>query len=168
MKSAEKGLNVEAFVRRVAVNTAFVLAGVSAVAVLSGAYAWAARYLASGFWALVFFGLTWFMIRATLRTSLAAPSSTQKFKTLALVAGKLLWLVPMAAFLYFWPAEGSGGRSQAIALLGGVMTPLGVLIVRGFGVALAQQREAPASIGSPMLSQVSGSNSPESRPEESR
>lgn len=114
------------FLKRTVAATFVTLALVAMTAAVYWSPAWAGYYLVTGFWTVVFLGLTSLIIKAFL-------FDRRTLRGLAYVAGKIALLALALAVLIYWSPNQSNQILFGTALVAGVTTPLLVILLRALG-----------------------------------
>ncbi|MCH8332565.1 hypothetical protein IIC65_01415 [Candidatus Sumerlaeota bacterium] len=121
------------FLRRTAAAT---VATLLLVALIGSIYsiAWGARYLAFSIWSLVFFSLTALILKSMM-------FDQNRVRGMLFVGLKVLWVMALISIPFVWPIEGADVRSHGIAMVAGITTPLGLVVLRALGFLMEPRRK---------------------------
>ena len=92
---------------------------------------WAGWYLVAGAWAMVFFTLTPLILKELL-------FDRRRGRAIWLVAAKLAWMGLMVGICMVGSRSEAGGKVFGTALVAGITTPLGVVLLRTLGAAMSR------------------------------
>ncbi len=130
----------EAMLKRTAWATAVTIVIVASVAAARFSSRWGLVYLLSGFWALVFFGLSAMIFKSLL-------FEKRRLAGLGWVAAKIGWFGLLFAFLWhFRNGDRPTAYAAGLAFLAGVTTPLMVAVLKAAGHARLASRPRPRSL----------------------
>lgn len=130
----------EAMLKRTAWATAVTIVIVASVAAARFSSRWGLVYLLSGFWALVFFGLSAMIFKSLL-------FEKRRLAGLGWVAAKIGWFaVLFALMLYIRTGNDHEIRLAAVAVLAGVVTPLVVAVLKAAGQSMHAPRAHSRSV----------------------
>lgn len=130
------------FIRRTALGSLVTTALVALTAAVYWSPIWAARYLFTGFWALGFFALTPWILKAFMFDG-------RTLRGLALLGLKFIWMGLLLAVCFAWPLAEGREVIDGTAIVAGITTPLFVVTLRAIGAMTHQNNSAPDKGSSP-------------------
>lgn len=122
------------FLRRTAAATVVISLLIALFSSVYYSMAWGGRYLAFSIWSLVFFSLTALILKSLMLDQ-------NRVRGMVFVGLKVLWVMALISIPFVWPIEGADVRSHGIAMVAGITTPLGVVVLRALGFLMEPRRK---------------------------